>query len=79
MPKLATWVREKDEKWFGPFFAKHPEIEICNARKADVPVTDADGLKLFMEIIDIVASTTPKSIGLDLANVVLTPQAVPAS
>jgi len=46
MPKLATWLREKDEKWFAPFFAKHPEIEICNALTKDVSVADADGLLL---------------------------------
>jgi putative glutamine amidotransferase len=46
MPKLATWLREKDEKWFQPFFIKHPEIEICNARKGRVAITDADGLLL---------------------------------
>ncbi len=46
MPKLATWLREKDEKWFAPFFAKHPEIEIRNALKADVSIADSDGLLL---------------------------------
>jgi len=46
VPKIATWVREKDEKWFGPFFAKHPQVEICNARKGDVSITDMDGLLL---------------------------------
>ena len=46
MPKLATWLREKDEKWFQPFFIKHPEIEICNARKGRVAIIDADGLLL---------------------------------
>ena len=46
MPKLATWLREKDEKWFAPFFAKHPEIEVCNALKADVSIADSDGLLL---------------------------------
>jgi len=46
MPTLATWLREKDEKWFQPFFIKHPEIEICNARKGRVAITDADGLLL---------------------------------
>ena len=46
MPKLATWLREKDEKYFQPFFAKHPEIEICNALKGDVSIKDADGLLL---------------------------------
>ena len=46
MPKLATWLREKDEKWFQPFFDEHPEIEICNALKGGVSVKDADGLLL---------------------------------
>jgi len=46
MPKLATWLREKDEKWFQPFFSKHPAIEICDARKGEVVVADIDGLLL---------------------------------
>jgi len=46
VPKLATWLREKDEKWFRPFFAKHPEIEICNARDGAVAAADIDGLLL---------------------------------
>src|SRR5437879_2334558 len=46
MSKLAIWLREKDEKWFQPFFAKHSEIEICNARKGEVAIAEADGLLL---------------------------------
>src|SRR5438552_19007411 len=46
MAKLATWLREKDEKWFQPFFAKHSEIEICNACKGEVAIAEADGLLL---------------------------------
>jgi putative glutamine amidotransferase len=46
MPRLATWLREKDEKWFQPFFAKHLEVEICDARKGDVAIASADGLLL---------------------------------
>jgi putative glutamine amidotransferase len=46
MPKLATWLREKDEKWFQPFFAKHLEIEICNARKGEVTIADVNGILL---------------------------------
>jgi len=34
MPNLATWMRKKDEKWFQPFFDKHPEIRVFDARKA---------------------------------------------
>jgi putative glutamine amidotransferase len=46
VPKLATWLREKDEKWFAPFFTKHREIEVCNALKAEVSITNVDGLLL---------------------------------
>ena len=46
MPNLATWLREKDEKWFNPFFAKHPEIEIHNALTGNVSMEDMDGLLL---------------------------------
>jgi putative glutamine amidotransferase len=46
MAKLATWLREKDEKWFQPFFAKHPEIEIQNARKGEIAIDQVDGLLL---------------------------------
>jgi putative glutamine amidotransferase len=46
MPKLATWMREKDEKWFRPFFDKHPDIQILNACQSEVAVGEADGLLL---------------------------------
>jgi putative glutamine amidotransferase len=46
VPKLATWLREKDERFFQPFFAKHPEIEIRNALKGDVSIANVDGLLL---------------------------------
>lgn len=46
MPKLATWLREKDENWFQPFFERHPEIDICDARKREVSVANVDGLLL---------------------------------
>jgi putative glutamine amidotransferase len=46
MPNLATWMRPKDEKWFRPFFAKHPEIHVFDARKDDVPIDRMDGLLL---------------------------------
>ena len=46
MPKLATWIRAKDEKWFHPFFISHPEIKIANARDVTVTLEDADGLLL---------------------------------
>jgi len=46
MPNLATWMRPKDEKWFQPFFLKHPEIHVFDARKGDVPMDQMDGLLL---------------------------------
>ncbi len=46
MPKLATWIRPKDAKWFGPFFAPHPELTIANAYAGEVTLDDADGLLL---------------------------------
>jgi putative glutamine amidotransferase len=46
MPNLATWIRRKDEKWFQPFFAKHPKIHVFDARKSDVALDQMDGLLL---------------------------------
>ena len=46
MPNLATWLREKDEKWFKPFFARHPEITIHDARKGEIAIENIDGLLL---------------------------------
>ena len=46
MPKVATWIRPKDEKWFDPFFAAHPEIRIANASAGAVTLDDAAGLLL---------------------------------
>jgi putative glutamine amidotransferase len=46
MPNLATWMRRKDEKWFQPFFAKHPDIHVFDARKGDVALDQMDGLLL---------------------------------
>jgi putative glutamine amidotransferase len=46
MPNVATWLREKDEKWFEPFIVRHPEIEIHNALKREVNLDEAAGLLL---------------------------------
>jgi putative glutamine amidotransferase len=46
MPNLATWMRPKDEKWFQPFFAKHPDIQVFDARKGGVSMDQMDGLLL---------------------------------
>jgi len=46
MANLATWMRPKYEKWFQPFFAKHPDIHVFDARKGDLPLDQMDGLLL---------------------------------
>ncbi|MFL6515294.1 MAG: gamma-glutamyl-gamma-aminobutyrate hydrolase family protein [Chthoniobacterales bacterium] len=46
MPKLATWIREKDQKWFQPFLDWEPEIQVLNALTQPVDVQHADGLLL---------------------------------
>lgn len=46
MPTLATWLREKDEKWFQPFFDKHADIRVANALTGEVSTGEADGLLL---------------------------------
>ena len=46
MHNLATWMRPKDEKWFRPFFAKHPDIHVFDARKGDAPMDQMGGLLL---------------------------------
>ena len=46
MPNLATWMGAKDEKWFQPFFDKHPGIRVCNARKDEAAFEEIDGLLL---------------------------------
>jgi putative glutamine amidotransferase len=39
-------MRRKDEKYFTPFFAKHPEMKISNAARREVPLEQMDGLLL---------------------------------
>lgn len=46
MPNLATWMREKDEKWFQPFFDRRPDMRICDARTSSVSIDEMDGLLL---------------------------------
>jgi putative glutamine amidotransferase len=46
MPNLVTWLREKDVKWFQPFFAKHPDLCVCNARENAVVLEEMEGLLL---------------------------------
>ena len=46
MSNLATWIRRKDEKWFQPFFSKHPDVHVFDAGKDDVSMDQMDGLLL---------------------------------
>jgi putative glutamine amidotransferase len=46
MPTLATWLREKDKKWFQPFFDKHADIRVANALTGEVSIEEVDGLLL---------------------------------
>ena len=52
MPKLATWIRPKDERVFAPWFAARPDLDVVNARllapagEGDAFPADADGLLL---------------------------------
>ena len=46
MSNLATWMRAKDDKWLQPFFAKHPDIKVCDARNRAVQLEQMDGLLL---------------------------------
>jgi len=39
-------MRGKDQEWFQPFFDKHPDIPVCNARKGGVAIEKMDGLLL---------------------------------
>jgi putative glutamine amidotransferase len=46
MPKLATWIRPKDEVFFRRSFAAHPEVEFWNAADRAVAMEEMQGLLL---------------------------------
>jgi len=46
MLNVATWIRPKDEKWFGRAFASHPAVRLWNALKDDVALEKMQGLLL---------------------------------
>jgi putative glutamine amidotransferase len=46
MRNIATWMRRSDEKYFAPFLAKYPDIEVWNAARRNVPFEQMDGLLL---------------------------------
>jgi putative glutamine amidotransferase len=39
-------MRQKDEKWFNPIFARHPDVKVWNACTGDVPLEKMGGLLL---------------------------------
>ena len=43
---LATWMRRSDEKWFRRAFAPHPDVQIWNAQRREVPMDEMSGLLL---------------------------------
>ncbi|MGI9086355.1 MAG: gamma-glutamyl-gamma-aminobutyrate hydrolase family protein [Chthoniobacterales bacterium] len=46
MPKLATWMRPKDEPFFRRSFAPFPEVEMQNAIAGPVSIAETQGLLL---------------------------------
>ena len=46
MPNIATWMRRSDEKYFAPFFAAHPQMNVWNAARRSVPLGKVHGLLL---------------------------------
>jgi len=46
MRNIATWMRRKDKKYFAPFFAKYPDVELWNAAQGKVQLDRMNGLLL---------------------------------
>lgn len=46
MPRLASWIRPKDEQFFNPILAQRPEIEVWNAAQNTGALAEMDGLLL---------------------------------
>jgi putative glutamine amidotransferase len=46
MPRIATWIRAKDQDLFARSFAFAPEVELRDARLGPVEIEDADALLL---------------------------------
>ena len=46
MPNVATWMRERDVKWFGRAFASFPAVTFWNALQGYVRLDEDDGLLL---------------------------------
>ena len=46
MPRLASWIRPKDDQFFNPILAQRPEIELWNAARKPGALAEMDGLLL---------------------------------
>src|SRR5450432_918720 len=46
MPNLASWIRRRDERWFNPIFAAHPQVKVWNGARRKVPLEKMDALLL---------------------------------
>lgn len=46
MPRVASWIRPKDEKFFLPYLALRPEMAVANAARATVDLATMDALLL---------------------------------
>ncbi|MGI8891631.1 MAG: gamma-glutamyl-gamma-aminobutyrate hydrolase family protein [Chthoniobacterales bacterium] len=46
MPNLASWITTRDEKWFSPILALHPEVTAGNAAQESVDLANMSGLLL---------------------------------
>jgi putative glutamine amidotransferase len=46
MPRLASWIRPKDENFFLPILARRPEIELWNAAQKEGEFAEMNGLLL---------------------------------
>ncbi len=46
MPKLASWIRPKDEKFFQPYLALRPDVEVWNAAQERGQLAEMDALLL---------------------------------
>lgn len=46
MPRVASWIRPQDEKFFLPYLALRPETEVANAARGPVDLATMDGLLL---------------------------------
>ncbi len=44
MARFASWIRESDDADFQGFFRRHPEIQVCDARRSPVDLEQMDGL-----------------------------------